>query len=228
LEHRSGYGFIKFAAAFAELHRLHRRKVAAIVGFAFTKEHTPMRLLAYMIIALSTPSAVMGAEEKPVDVAAARASLSGNWQGSLEYLDYSANEWFGIPVTTRIEDQGDGATTIRKSDFDDGPKVGIVRITSAELFDAAAGTVTIGTFRKGREVEVVTYKVRMDGVPNDAANWTMIEEVTAKDNNRPAVLRLTTTRTGDKIETLKQVDFMDDDKQEWLSRNRTKLMRVKD
>ncbi len=162
----------------------------------------------------------------PVNVTAARASLAGNWQGSLEYLDYSANEWFGIPVTTRIEDQGDGATTIRRSDFDDGPKVGIVRITTAELFDAAAGTVTTGTFRKGREVEVVTYKARLEGVPKDATHWTMIEEVTAKDNNRPATLRLTTNREGDKIETLKQVDFLDDEKQEWISRNRTKLTRV--
>jgi hypothetical protein len=158
-----------------------------------------------------------------VDVATARASLNGNWQGSLEYLDYTADKWFGIPVKTMIEDQGDGATTIRKSDFDDGPKVGIVRITSVELFDAAKGTVAVGTFRKGRTPNIDTYTVRMEGAAVDATHWTMVEEVLGQDNNRPAILRITTKRDGDSLEALKQVDFQDDDKVEWLSRNRTRL-----
>ncbi len=166
--------------------------------------------------------------QPPIDLAAARATMSGNWEGSLEYLDYGANKWFGIPVKTRIEDQGDKATTIRKSDFDDGPTVGNVRITSVELFDAVAGTVTTGTFRKGKEVSVETYTVRLEGIPKDATRWTIIEEVKAQDDNRPAMLRITTVRDGDKVETLKQVDFLDDSKQEWISRNRTKLTRISD
>lgn len=39
-------------------------------------------------------------QTQPVDIAAARASLNGRWEGTLEYLDYSANRWFGIPVKT--------------------------------------------------------------------------------------------------------------------------------
>ncbi|MGL5837836.1 MAG: hypothetical protein ACRCY3_04970 [Sphingorhabdus sp.] len=54
----------------------------------------------------------------------------------------------------------------------------------------------------------------------------MIEEVLGKDDDRPAILRITTKRDGDRIEALKQVDFQDDDKIEWLSRNRTKLKLV--
>jgi hypothetical protein len=162
-----------------------------------------------------------------VDVAAARSSLVGNWEGSLEYLDYSANEWFGIPVKTMIEDQDDGATMIRKSDFDDGPKVGNVRITSVELFDPASAMVTVGTFRKGKVAELTTYSVRMEGTATDATHWTMVEEVLAKDDDRPAILRITTTRDGDTLVALKQVDFQDDDKSEWLSRNRTKLTAVR-
>ncbi len=177
-------------------------------------------------IALATNAQATPDQAAPVDVAAARASLSGSWEGTLEYLDYTANQWFGIPVKTAIEDQGDKATSIRRSDFDDGPTIGNVRITSVELFDAKAGTVTTGTFRKGRTVEVYTHNVRMDGDAKDAAHWTMIEEVLGKDDNRPALLRYITTRDGDKIETLKQVDFQDDEKAEWLSRNRTRLKRV--
>lgn len=185
-----------------------------------------MLLLMPALLLTTTALATAPDQQAPVDLAAARASLTGNWEGSLEYLDYGANKWFGIPVKTRIEDQGDGATVIRKSDFDDGPAVGNVRITSVELFDAAAGTVTSGTFRKGKDVSVDTYAVRLDGMPRDAAHWTMIEEVKAEDDNRPAMLRLTTTRDGDKLETLKQVDFLDDDRQDWITRNRARLNKV--
>jgi hypothetical protein len=186
------------------------------------RHFTPLLLIA---LTAATPAI---AQPAPIDVAAARASLVGKWEGSLEYLDYGANKWFGIPVKTLIEDQGDGVTMIRKSDFDDGPTVGNVRITSVELYDPAAATVTTGTFRKGRAVEVYSYKARMEGTPADAAHWTMVEESLGKDDDRPAMLRLTTTRDGDRIETVKQIDFQDDDKAEWITRNRTRMTRAGD
>jgi hypothetical protein len=152
--------------------------------------------------------------------------MVGSWTGTLEYLDYSANKWFGIPVKTVIEDQGDGATTLRKSDFDDGPKVGLVRITTVELFDPVKSAVTSGTFRRGRTAELMTYSVRI-AEAKGATQWTMIEETKAEDDNRPAMLRLTTVRDGDSVETLKEVDFLDDTKTEWMKRNRTRVTLVK-
>ena len=163
-----------------------------------------------------------------ITITEARASLNGRWEGSLDYLDYSANEWFGIPVKTFIEDQGDKATSIRRSDFDDGPNIGNVRITSVELFDAVAETVTVGTFRKGRPAEINIHKIRMDGETKNAVHWIMVEEVLGKDDGRSALLRYTTTRDGDKIETIKQIDYQDDAKAEWITRNRTRLVRVTD
>lgn len=181
------------------------------------RHFAPLLLITLAVPAIAKPA--------PVDVAAARLSLAGKWEGSLEYLDYGANKWFGIPVKTLVEDQGDGVTTIRKSDFDDGPSVGNVRITSVEIYDPAISTVTTGTFRKGRSVELNAYKVRMEGAV-DATHWTMVEESLGKDDDRPAKLRLTTTRDGDKIETVKQIDFQDDDKAEWITRNRTRMIRT--
>ena len=125
-----------------------------------------------------------------------------------------------------VEDQGDGATIIRRSDFDDGPKVGNVRITTVELYDAAKGTIAVGTFRKGREPEISIYAARLEDGATDAAHWTMVEETKATDDDRPATLRLTTVRNGDALETLKQVDFLDDAKSEWVTRNRMRLMRI--
>lgn len=188
-----------------------------------------MRIILFACLSLATPAALIAqpdaASPPPLDVAAARASLSGEWIGELEYRDYTADRWFGIPVKTRISDQGDGATMVRSSEFDDGPKVGIVRITSVELFDAAAGTVSVGTFRKGREAGLETYTVRLAPASRDATHWTVVEEATGEDDNRPATLRLTTVRDGDRIETIKEVDFLDDDQQVWLTRNRTRLAR---
>ena len=185
-------------------------------------------LVLFASLAITASAQATTAQEQPVDIAAARSSLNGRWEGTLEYLDYSANRWFGIPVKTQIKDQGDNATTIRRSDFDDGPTTGNVRITSVELLDAAAGTVTTGTFRKGRSVEVYTHVVRIDGEAKDAEHWTMVEEVLGKDDDRSALLRYTTTRDGDKIETIKTVDFQDDKAAEWITRNRTRLTRVGD
>lgn len=181
------------------------------------------RFASFLLLATATSAAALPA---PIDIAAARASLAGQWEGQLEYLDYGANQWFGIPVKMLVEDQGDGVTMIRKSDFDDGPTVGNVRITSVELFDPAAGTLTTGTFRKGRSVEVTSFAARIEGTPVDATHWTMVEEALGKDDSRPATLRLTTTRDGDNIETVKQIDFQDDHKAEWITRNRTRLTRV--
>lgn len=180
-----------------------------------------------LLLATTLSASQLHAAPAAIDVAAARASMAGRWKGTLEYLDYSANKWFGIPVATMIEDQGDGATTIRKSDFDDGPKVGNVRITTIELFDAAKGLLTTGTFRKGRPADLTTYTVRMVGAAKDATHWTMIEETKSEDDNRPAMMRETSVRNGDMIETLKEVDFLDDTKTEWMKRNRTRLTRMK-
>ena len=182
---------------------------------------------AFILFVATLTAAPACAQSAPFDLSAARASLVGRWAGQLEYLDYGANKWFGIPVTTTIEDQGDGATTIRRSDFNDGPKVGNVRITTVELFDAAKGMLTSATFRKGRTVDIMTYTVRLDPVGKDAAHWTMIEEARGTDDDRSVTLRLTTVCNGDSIETLKRVDFLDDAKAAWLTRNRTRMTRAR-
>lgn len=187
-----------------------------------------MRMFMSSILLVAVGVQATAQPTPPVDLTAARASLTGAWTGTLEYRDYSADRWFGIPVKTRVSDQGDGATTIRASDFDDGPKVGNVRITTVELFDAAAASVAVGSFRKGRAAEIMTYAITLAPGARDATHWTMIEQARATDDERPAMLKLTTVRDGDRLETLKEVDFLDDDKSEWLVRNRTRLTRTGD
>ncbi len=186
-----------------------------------------MRNAVILFALLSTTPVLANSEKAPIDISIARKAMAAPWEGKLEYLDYSSKKWFGIPVKINIEDQGDGVTLTRKADFDDGPTVGNVRITSVEIYDPAKKTITIGSFRKGRTPELMVYDARFSVPPVDATHWTIVEELNAKDANRPARLRLTTVRDGDTLQTLKEVDFQDDDKIEWMQRNRTTLRLVK-
>ena len=188
-------------------------------------------LLTAAVLAVQAPTAVPPApasslDVAPLTVAGARQSLVGRWQGKLEYRDYQADKWFGLPVKVSVRDGGDGVTLIRTADFDDGPKTGIVRITSVSMLDGAAETTA--TFRKARKPELSTATLTLGAASKDSTHWTLTETEAGTDDDRPATLRLTTVRDGGKLVTLKEVDFTDDTKAEWLVRNRTTLERVEE
>lgn len=155
-------------------------------------------------------------------IAEARSSLIGHWTGKLEYRDYQADKWFGLPVKVEVRDGGDGVTLIRTSDYDDGPKARNVRITTVSMLAADGGHESSATFRKGRAVDLQTAALTL-AAHRDAKHWTLVETIAGTDDDRPATLRLTTTRDGASLVTLKEVDFIDDAKAEWLARNRTTL-----
>ena len=93
--------------------------------------------------------------------------LAGRWTGALEYRDYQSNRSFKLPTTALLSTGPDGATMTRLSSFDDGPKTGVVTITTVSLFDAS-GIVTSAMFRKGRVVEMWS----------DAARVSVYEDAT--------------------------------------------------
>jgi hypothetical protein len=121
-----------------------------------------------------------------------------------------------------VRDGGDGVTLIRTADYDDGPKTGNVRITTISMLAADGQHESSATFRKGKEVELETATLRL-AAGRDAMHWTLVETVDGKDDDRPATIRVTTTRDGASLVTLKEVDFTDDANADWLSRNRTTL-----
>jgi len=84
---------------------------------------------------------------------------------------------------------------------------------------------TSAAFRKGRKPELSTTTLTLAPSTRDATHWTLTETETATDDDRPATIRLTTVRDGEKVVTLKEVDFTDDTGETWLQRNRTTLTR---
>lgn len=168
------------------------------------------------------------AAEPGLDIAALRLATVGAWEGKLEYRDYQADRWFGLPMTVRIETPGDGVTLVRKAAFDDGPKTGTVWITTVELLDPATGLETSAGFRKGRKPELDSATLRLGAPALDAAHWTLVSETDGRDADRPARLRVTTVRDGAVMTTLKEVDFLDDAGEAWIQRNRSSLTRIGD
>ena len=185
-------------------------------------------MIGLLLLAAAALAAPAPAPAAPLTVATARQSLVGRWTGSLDYRDYQADKWFGLPVKVEVRDGGDGVTLIRTADFDDGPTTGNVRITTVSILDGASETSA--TFRKGRKTELATAALVLLPAPasRDSTHWTLTETEAATDDDRPATLRLTTVRDGDKLVTLKEVDFTDDQAVSWLVRNRTILQRAGD
>lgn len=184
------------------------------------------RLIGTIIATMLLGSLPVSAEAGPATVTPTtiRAAMVGMWKGQLDYRDYQADQWFGLPVDVSIELMRDGLTLIRHADYDDGPKTGIVTITTIGLLDPVAGTEQTASFRKGRKVEVVTSALRLTRAEAED-RWTLIETIDGQDDNRPARIRETTTRDGVTMVTLKEVDFQDDKTETWLTRNRLTLTR---
>lgn len=188
----------------------------------------------YSLLALSMVHLVAMAQEEAQQatftMTDTRTELAGRWHGELQYRDYQSNQWFGIPVTVDMESIDDGATIIRKAHFDDG-NAGTVHITIVSMLAPDGETEYVGSFRADRPAELISRTLRLAGTTTEMAptaiHWTVIAETDGEDDNRPARIRETTTRTGPKLVTLKEVDFSDDNKEEWLQRNRTVLNRVR-
>ncbi len=179
---------------------------------------------AYAAVALLLAAPATAQDAPALTLTEARASLAGAWEGQLQYRDYTSNTWEGIPMTVTITLAGDGNTITRRAVFDDGPRVGNVFITALEMLGPDGTTEYTTSFRAGRVPEIGKASLTLTAA-TDAARWTILAIQDGTDDNRPARIRLTTTRDGASLTTLKEVDFLDDAGEEWLARNRTVLTR---
>lgn len=178
-----------------------------------------------LLMALIALSSVVPAAELPT-AAVLVAGTQGEWRGELQYRDYQSNRWQGLPVEIEIRTQPDVVTVVRTAKFDDGPKTGIVTITTVSLIDPVAATDSYASFRKGRPVDTGTARIDRVTPGADATHWTIVTSEKRIDGNTMAQVRETTTRDGDRLTTLKEVNPEGDSDDTWLPRNRTVLTRV--
>lgn len=169
-------------------------------------------------------AALIAGAAAPVPTAAElERGLAGNWRGTLGYRDYQTDKLFELAVETEIRAVPDGATVLRISRFDEGPRRDPVYIVTADLHDSAAGTVASTTLRKGRAAELGTHRLSVAKF-TDVTHWTILEEEDGRDDDRPARLRVTEVRDGDRLTATKEV--LPEGATSWAFRNVTKLERM--
>lgn len=187
-----------------------------------------MRLVSLALVALLCAAPAISAAQEPAAPSPTelRRQTVGRWTGALGYRDYQSDQLFEIPVATTIALVGDGVTQVRTSLFDDGPDKP-VWITSVSLDDPAAGTVTSASYRAGRPVELDTESMTV-AAWRDATHWTIVYSTTGEDDEQPADIRVTETRDGDDLTSVKEVRPVGAGDDAWRFRNQTRLSRLPD
>lgn len=184
-----------------------------------------MRYLAMLFVLMTLP-AFSADKGNTLSASSMLSQTAGRWQGELQYRDYQSDTWQGLPMSVAITAQPDGVTTVRTAQFDDGPQTGIVTITTVTLVDPVAPALSYATFRRGRQTDVGRSRIAVVTKGADASHWTIVTVETRKDGDEVAQVRETTTRAGDVLTTVKEVNPANDNKEVWLPRNRSVLSRT--
>lgn len=192
-------------------------------GRRFPKNALKTLVMVLSVLVASSPAVTATPDGERA--AALLTATTGQWTGQLQYRDYQSNSWQGLPMDVTIAAQPDGVTTLRTARYDDGPQTGIVTITTAAMVDASASTQSYAIFRKGRAADAGKVRIVSVQTGPDPTKWTIVTLERRQDGNSLAEVRETTTRDGDNMTTLKEVDPIDD-KSEWLPRNRSVLKRI--
>jgi hypothetical protein len=180
-----------------------------------------VRIGCALLLLASFPVTAQNAAPAPSEL---EAGLAGQWTGTLGYRDYQSDQLFELPVRTEIRALADGVSVIRYSAFDDGPKTGTVWITTASLFNPATGSVQSVALRKGKPLDLSNERVTVTAY-TDRTHWTLTFEEDGSDDDKPAKLRVTETRTGDTLLAVKEVRPLSGGDGKWQFRNQTKLVR---
>ena len=154
----------------------------------------------------------------------ALASSSGIWEGELYYLDYQSGQRFGIPMRADIEATPDGATVIRRVTWTDPGN--LVYAVLLSTIDRDTGELVEAYFRDGKG-QYMRYEVS-DATIDSPTQWSVTYGNDGTDGDRPARIRHTVERDGDRMTSVKSVRFLDEDSDEYFERNSTELTLVSD
>ncbi|MEM1197464.1 MAG: hypothetical protein AAGH57_15285 [Pseudomonadota bacterium] len=157
--------------------------------------------------------------EEPITPQEAFASLEGRWEGTLAYRDYGTKRLESIPVAVTMETQPDGETMVQRFDYTDpGYQVYVTNLITVKDGLLAGATARAGRAFETYEKDVV---VTAQAMPQ---RWTLVLSDEFKDDGRPARMRETMRRAEGTLTILKEVDYLDDDKEEWVFRNEITLL----
>ena len=151
------------------------------------------------------------------------SQLTGDWRGALSYLDYGSGEREQIGMASTVEMSPDGVYLITRSRFTD-PGFDVF-IMSVATIDEEIEALKESYHRDG---VIQLYQYNLRGVRDTASGWVYVFEDEGEDDGRPALIRRTFTYNGDVFSQRKEVDFLDDDEEDFIFRNETLLRRSDD
>ncbi len=149
-------------------------------------------------------------------------STIGSWDGELYYLDYQSGQRFSIPMRAVIEATPDGATLIRNLTWTDPGN--LVHAVVLSTIDRDTGELVEAYFRNGK-AEYLRYDTARVNIESQT-KWKLEFEQDGTDDNRPARIRITAERDGNRLTGSKSVRFLDDDSGEFFERNGSDLRLV--
>lgn len=174
-------------------------------------------LLITAVLLFSAASAgAMPPQAKVSDLLA----LEGEWRGELAYLDYGSGERAGIGMAASMSATPDGAFLVTKARYTD-PGFDVF-IMSIMTIDKETGAL-VESYHRGNDIEKFVYS--MKSVEWTPSGWVYVFEDEGRDDDRPALIRRTFSLEGDVYTQRKDVDFLDDDREEYIFRNETILHR---
>ena len=175
------------------------------------------RMLAIAVLLLISSLATAGEQ-----VMEALRSTIGSWDGELYYLDYQSGQRFDIPMQATVKSTPDGATLIRHLTWTDPGN--LVHAVVLSTIDRDTEELVEAYFRNGK-AEYLRYDVISANIASDTT-WSLKFEQEGTDGNRPARIRITAERDGDRMTSKKSVRFLDDPEGEFFERNGSELRLV--
>lgn len=168
-----------------------------------------------IIVALAQAATISAMPQSPLETF---RTLEGSWQGKLEDRDYQSDRLERIPVEVEFEAIPNDRTFVQRSTFTD-PAFS-VPVTSLLAIDGE--TVYVASSRAERAFESYVQTARL-GTVAGTNRWTLTLTLVDSDDRRRAVLREVMVRERDTLTITKEVDYLDDDRSEWVFRNRAIL-----
>ncbi len=128
------------------------------------------------------------------------AAFAGEWQGQLEYRDYSNNKRVKLPTLLDVSASPDGASLVFRYTYDDGPgkTVKSVEIVSIDL----AGNKFVFVSEGGKDR--TEYKVDGLGEFSEKHRGTLLLTGAGVENDQPVEVRKTITVADKTLTVLKE------------------------
>ncbi|MEM9064450.1 MAG: hypothetical protein AAGB51_03055 [Planctomycetota bacterium] len=166
-------------------------------------------------IAIASPSLV-AADFNAKSARSVLDSLSGRWEGTLEYKNYGSGERVKLPSTMTVEPSMLTLSASRVITFTDPGYV--VRNEDIVTFDPESARLQSVSITSGEYSSADQYTIE-SWEPTGPNNWTLVLSQEGQDDNRPADIRLTQTYDGASFRSRKDVRYTDDGAGDWEFRN---------